>query len=305
MRKKYLKHWLLLINMGFKSLYEKNWKRLMIVPIIFLIFSIFILGSNYASTGDFIEKDISLKGGYLLTIEGSVKLDLESTEESLSKIMNDQVKMRKLSSLGSGGVVGYSFEYAGDDIDGLIDEAGQMVGTTDRERMSIEEISSAISKRFWDGTIRAILVAIAAMAGVVFLYFRKVVPAIGIVISGISNIIGTFAIMSLLGISISASGIAAILMLLGYSIDSNIVLTARALKRKELSVKDRIYSAIKTGMTMSITSIVALTVLYIASPAAILKTISLILIIGLLLDLMFTWIQNAGILRIYLRGAKK
>jgi preprotein translocase subunit SecF len=202
-------------------------------------------------------------------------------------------------------VVGYSFEYAGEDIDSLIDEAGQMVGTTDREKMSIEEISSAISKRFLDGTIRAILVAIAAMAGVVFLYFRKLVPAIGIVISGISNIIGTFAIMSLLGISISASGIAAILMLLGYSIDSNIVLTARALKRKELSVKDRIYSAIQTGMTMSITSIVALTVLYIASPAAILKTISLILIIGLLLDLMFTWIQNAGILRIYLRSAKK
>ena len=277
----------------------------MIIPIVFLIFSIFILGSNYASTGDFIEKDISLKGGYLLTIEGSVKLDLKSTEESLSEFMNEQVKMRKLSSLGSGGVVGYSFEYAGDDIDSLIDEAGQRVGTTDRERMSIEEISSAISKRFWDGTIRAILVAIAAMAGVVFLYFRKLVPAIGIVISGISNIIGTFAIMSLLGISISASGIAAILMLLGYSIDSNIVLTARALKRKELSVKDRIYSAIKTGLTMSITSIVALTVLYIASPAAILKTISLILIIGLLLDLMFTWIQNAGILRIYLRRSRE
>jgi preprotein translocase subunit SecF len=291
--------------MGLKSIYEKNWKRLMIIPIVFLIFSIFILGSNYASTGDFIEKDISLKGGYLLTIEGSVKLDLKSTEESLSEFMNEQVKMRKLSSLGSGGVVGYSFEYAGDDIDGLIDEAGQIVGTTDRERMSIEEISSAISERFWNGTIRAILVAIAAMAGVVFLYFRKLVPAIGIVISGISNIIGTFAIMSLLGISISASGIAAILMLLGYSIDSNIVLTARALKRKELSVKDRIYSAIKTGLTMSITSIVALTVLYIASPAAILKTISLILIIGLLLDLMFTWIQNAGILRIYLRRSEK
>jgi len=58
-------------------------------------------------------------------------------------------------------------------------------------------------------------------------------------------------------------------------------------------------------MTMSITSIVALTVLYLASPAAILKTISLILIIGLLLDLMFTWIQNAGILRIYLRSGGK
>ncbi len=291
--------------MGFKSLYEKNWKRFMILPIGFLIFAVFILGSNYASTGDFIEKDISLKGGYLLTIESSVRFDVDSAEDSLSELLNEQVKIRKLSSLGSGGVVGYSFEYGGDDIDTLMIEAGSIAGTSDRNRMSVEEISDAISERFWKGTIRAVLFAIAAMSTVVLLYFRKIVPAIGIVISGISNIIGTFAIMSLLGISISASGIAAILMLLGYSIDSNIVLTARALKRKELPINERIYSAIKTGMTMSITSIVALSVLYLTSPAAILKTISLILIIGLLLDLMYTWIQNAGILRIYLNRRHK
>jgi len=272
----------------------------MILPIGFLIFSLFILSNNYAATGDFIEKDISLKGGFLVTIESSKVIDISSAEEELSASLNEQVKIRELSSLGSGRIVGYSFEYAGEDIDTLISEAGTLVGNTNRDGMSLEEISSAISERFWKGTIRAIMVAIGAMSLVMFLYFRKLVPALGIIISGVSNIIGTFAVMSLLGISISASGIAAILMLLGYSIDSNIVLTARALKRKEMVLKERIHSAIKTGLTMSVTSIVALFVLYLASTAAILKTISLILIIGLLLDLMYTWIQNAGILRMYL-----
>jgi preprotein translocase subunit SecF len=272
----------------------------MILPIGFLIFSLFILSNNYSTTGDFIEKDISLKGGFLVTIESSKVVDISSAEEELSASLNEQVKIRELSSLGSGRIVGYSFEYAGEDIDTLISEAGTLVGNTNRDRMSIEEISSAISERFWNGTIRAIMIAIAAMSIVMFLYFRKLVPALGIIVSGVSNIVGTFAVMSLLGISISASGIAAILMLLGYSIDSNIVLTARALKRKELALNERIYSAIKTGLTMSVTSIVALFVLYLASTAAILKTISLILIIGLLLDLMYTWIQNAGILRMYL-----
>ncbi len=272
----------------------------MILPIGFLIFSLFILSNNYAATGDFIEKDISLKGGFLVTIESSKVIDISSAEEELSASLNEQVKIRELSSLGSGGIVGYSFEYAGENIDSLMEKAGTLVGNTNRDGMSIEEISSAISERFWKGTIRAIMVAIGAMALVMFLYFRKLVPALGIIISGVSNIIGTFAVMSLLGISISASGIAAILMLLGYSIDSNIVLTARALKRKEMVLNERIHSAIKTGLTMSVTSIVALFVLYLASTAAILKTISLILIIGLLLDLMYTWIQNAGILRMYL-----
>ena len=272
----------------------------MILPIGFLIFALIILGNNYTSTGDFIEKDISLKGGFLLTIESLMPIVISVAEEELSDSLNEQVKIRELSSLGSGGIVGYSFEYAGDDIDTLMNEAGNLVGNTNQDRMSVEEISSAISERFWNGTIRAILVALGAMSAVMFLYFRKLVPALGIIVSGVSNIIGTFAVMSLMGISISASGIAAILMLLGYSIDSNIVLTARALKRKELALNERIYSAIKTGLTMSVTSIVALFVLYLASTAAILKTISLILIIGLLLDLMYTWIQNAGILRMYL-----
>ena len=90
-------------------------------------------------------------------------------------------------------------------------------------------------------------------------------------------------------------------MLLGYSIDSNIVLTARAIKNKHQKLDERIYSAFETGMTMTLTSIVALTILYLTRSAEILKIISVTLIIGLLFDMVNTWIQNAGILRYTLK----
>tara|TARA_Y100000310_G_C20676021_1_gene813078 strand:- start:1696 stop:2577 length:882 start_codon:yes stop_codon:yes gene_type:complete len=293
--------------MGLKSSYEKNWKKLMILPIAVMIISLIILGNNYAQTGEFIERDITLKGGVLLTVESSNVIDISDSEQLLEDNIGEQVRIRELKSLGSANIVGYSFEYAGDDVDALKSEVSNLLGDISSDKMSLEEISSAISERFWQGTIRAISIAILLMSVVVFLYFRLAIPALAIILSGVSNIIGVLAVMTLLGMNISTSGIAAILMLLGYSIDSNIVLTARVLHRKELELNDRILSAIKTGLTMSVTSIVALFVLFLASPAAILKVISGVLIIGLLLDLMNTWIQNAGILRWYFtkRGVKR
>ncbi len=283
--------------MSFKSSYNKNWKKIMILPVLILVISLGILGNNYSTFGDFIEKDVSLKGGYSVTVE----TEKEFSPAEVEDMLGGDISVKKLRSIATGNALGYTIEYGGNNIDSFLNEVESLFEVSE---YSIEEISPAISQRFWEGTLKAISVAIIAMSLVVFLYFRKVVPALAIVLSGISNIIGTLAAISLMGINLSASGIAAILMLLGYSIDSNIVLTARVMKNKRDSLEDRITSAVKTGLTMSVTSIAALTVLYLTSTAEILKIISLTLIIGLLLDVLNTWIQNAGILRLYL-GDKK
>ena len=271
--------------MNIKKFYNKNWKKLMILPIFLFLLSCTILYSNYLSTGEFINKDVSLKGGYLITI----KTDVELSEEYNS---------RELVSVGSGKKLGYTVEYGGNNIDEFM---MQLSAEAKSNEYSIEELSPSIANRFWDGTIKAVSIAIMAMSGVMLLYFRKLVPAVGIILAGISNIVNTLAVLTLLGINLSSSGIAAILMLLGYSIDSNIVLTARAIKNKHQKLDERIYSAFETGMTMTLTSIVALTILYLTSSAEILKIISVTLIIGLLFDVVNTWIQNAGILRYTLK----
>ena len=92
---------------------------------------------------------------------------------------------------------------------------------------------------------------------------------------------------------------AALLMLLGYSVDSDILLSTKVLKRHSGSLMERIYSAIKTGLTMEITTLAALTVLYVVAPASTLKMIATVLIIGILIDLPSTWLMNAGVLRWY------
>ena len=49
-------------------------------------------------------------------------------------------------------------------------------------------------------------------------------------------------------------------------------------------------------------SLAALTVVLVLTQSDVLKQIMLILLIGLLADIINTWIQNAGILRWYMEG---
>jgi len=94
-------------------------------------------------------------------------------------------------------------------------------------------------------------------------------------------------------------------MLIGYSVDTDILLSTRVLKRKEGSIMDRVYNAMRTGLTMSATTLSAVLVALIFVQSEIVKQIMIILFIGLLVDLIMTWIQNVGILRIYLEKKRK
>jgi preprotein translocase subunit SecF len=104
--------------------------------------------------------------------------------------------------------------------------------------------------------------------------------------------------VNLLEIKLSTAGIAAFLMLIGYSVDTDILLTIRVLKQKDdLSFDERIYGAIKTGGLMTITALAAVGTVLFFTNSDILFQIMLILFIGLCVDLVNTWIQNVSILR--------
>ncbi len=98
-------------------------------------------------------------------------------------------------------------------------------------------------------------------------------------------------------------------MLIGYSVDTDILLTTRILKRKEGTVTQRAKEAMKTGFTMAVTSISAMVTLYlvvifIIPSAQTLADIAAVLIMGLVADIMTTWLMNLGILRWYVEDRK-
>ena len=78
--------------------------------------------------------------------------------------------------------------------------------------------------------------------------------------------------------------------------------TSRMIKDKKHSIMNRIYSAMRTGLTMAFTTITVVFITLILVQSDVVKQIVLILFIGLLVDLIMTWLQNAILIRLWLEG---
>ncbi|MFW6231231.1 MAG: protein translocase subunit SecF, partial [Nanoarchaeota archaeon] len=159
---------------------------------------------------------------------------------------------------------------------------------------------STLGERFFRQSLIALVFAFVFMGIVVFFSFKTLVPSAAVILSAIFDLVVTMAIVNIIGMRISTAGLAAFLMLIGYSVDTDILLTSKIIRGKKEAIMVNIYDAMGTGMLMTFTTIAALTVGIIFSNSEVLTQIMTIVLIGLLVDLISTWIQNAGILRIYM-----
>ncbi|MBW3004458.1 protein translocase subunit SecF [Candidatus Woesearchaeota archaeon] len=296
--------------MGIKSklihIYDKRYKELMIFTIVLLFLAIGVLGYNYATTGEFVQKGVSLKGGITLTIPTTTEIDTVALESDLhDKLPKADIEIRRLTEAGM--LKSIIIEASDTDEDQLKQAViASHIIELNEDEYTIESMGSTLGASFFRQTIVAIILAFLAMGIVVLITFRSVIPSLFVILAATSDILCTLATVSLLGMKLTTAGVAAFLMLIGYSVDTDILLTSRVLKRKEGSVFDRILGSMKTGMTMSLTSFVAALLAYIFTSSDVIKQIMIIIVIGLFFDMLNTWIQNTGILRWHLeKKAKK
>jgi len=114
--------------------------------------------------------------------------------------------------------------------------------------------------------------------------------------------------MAFFGIPVSLSSIASLLMLIGYSIDTDILLTTRVLKKKEGTARERATDSMLTGMTMTSTALAAAAVMLVISlfnQMTVIFDIAIILVGGLAGDIIGTWLWNAPILLWYAEHKEK
>lgn len=290
-----------------RSFYDKNYKPLLIIPFLLLLAAIILTGIKIAKTGDFINRDVSLKGGVTITIPVKTALSPEQIEASLKNIFpKNDISVKSLSQFGAQKGIIIEADIEEKDINAAISIVEK---TADlklaKKDYTVEVVGSSLGQSFFREVISALVIAFVFMAVVVFLYFRTFVPSLAVILAAFSDIFVTLAIINLLGVKLSSAGIAAFLMLIGYSVDTDILLSTRVLKRKEGSVIDKVISSVKTGLTMTATAVTAAFVAFILTPSEVIKQIMLILIIGLLVDVVNTWIQNVGILRLYVERKEK
>jgi len=250
---------------------------------------------QYAVTGDFINKGISLKGGVTVTIPEHTA-DIIELEKNLEQTFPDgDILIRRLTQ--KKGIVIDASDIIPDQ---LVEQIVQFMPELTLDDYSVEVIGSSLGSSFFKETFLAIILAFLFMGLVVFITFRTFIPSVAVILAAFSDIVVTLAIFNLTGMKLSTAGIAAFLMLIGYSVDTDILLSAHLLKRKNAGLMERLKSAFKTGITMSVTTISAILVALIFAQSETIRQIMIILLIGLIIDIVMTWIQNAGILRWYL-----
>ncbi len=174
----------------------------------------------------------------------------------------------------------------------------------------IESVGSTFSVANQGQAVIAVIIAFIGMAITVFIIFRSPVPSAAVVMSAFADIVFAMAMMNVFGIQLTFGTLAALLMLVGYSVDTDILLTTKVLgERKYLEKK--IATCRTTGLTMTGAAIVAFTVLFLVSsfagvfgmsPIPVLASISIVMIFGLIADVINTWFFNAGLLKWYMES---
>lgn len=289
----------------FQTIYEDQYKKLIFIPFLILLVAITIILVNVAQTGDFVNKGYSLEGGISITViaENVNVQELESALQSALPVA--EINVRELSEAGS--TRGFTVESnMHDNGEAIINELDKLSpGLSDSDRISITTMGSSLGASFFKDAIIAIIIAFIFMSIVVFIIFKKASPSLAVILCALSDIVVTIAAINVLGIKLNTAGIAALLMLIGYSVDTDILLSTRVIKEKKGKVMTRIYRALKTGLTMNATTLVTVVIGLILSQSTELSQIFLILLIGLIIDIINTWIQNVGILRMYLEKKAK
>lgn len=166
----------------------------------------------------------------------------------------------------------------------------------------IDQIGANFGATLQSQAMIAVLFAFIGMAVVVVIVFRKIIPAVTVVSAAIADITITAACMNIFGIELSLATTAALLMLIGYSVDSNILLTTKTLKRSG-KLDEKIAGAFRTGIIMTTTTLLAMITMFVVAVIGQVPTlynIGAVLIFGLISDIIFTWLFNAGVLKIYL-----
>ncbi len=244
--------------------------------------------------GEWFLKGMTLRGGNQLTVNIPRDEDVDARElelyfdkrgiESEIRVSTSPTERRLVVRTGP--------ETTEQDMIDLLEEKGFEIVD-----YSFNRVDPSLAEGFWQQSRLALIAAFIFMGIVVFFVFRDVIPFVAIIYAVSVDMIAVLAIMQLFEIPLTLASFAGLLLVIGYSVDSDVVLVTRVMKRRKGSISHRTFSAMKTTMAMMVTTLSALVVLYITTTAQALREVAVVLIIALIIDFISTWFGNASIIR--------
>ncbi|MFB6296028.1 MAG: protein translocase subunit SecF [Halobacteriales archaeon] len=268
-------------------------RQLMAVPVIVLSLALLVIGGLYVTTGAPVNPGVEFTGGVELQVQASggeaaIQSAYDRPVTSIREVQTSDDAYIVTFQTGTGAGANATR------LEGIARESGFNV-------TAVQETSASFGASTQRLAVLGVVGAFVGMSIMIFILFRTAVPSFGVVLSAFSDIAVPIAIMNLVGIKLSLGTVAALLMLIGYSVDSDILLTNQIIRRRG-QFYESTYRAMRTGVTMTLTSLSAMIVMAIVATffgIELLAAIGTVLAFGLVTDLMNTYMFNVALLRWY------
>jgi len=263
-------------------------RQLAAVPLAILALALLIIGGAFVLTGTPVDLGIEFTGG------SEVRFDPGGDSEAEIEETFSEVEVASLRSVANEYEVVVGPDVDTDRIERLAEEAGYEV-------LSIESRSAAFGSEAQGQALIGLAIAFLGMSVLIAVIFRTFVPSLAIVASAFSDIVIPLALMNVFGIDLTLGAVAALLMLIGYSVDSDILLNNHILRRHG-DFYESTFRAMRTGVSMTLTSIAAMVTMALVAwlfGIGLMNEIALVLVFGLTADLLNTYLLNLSLLRWY------
>jgi preprotein translocase subunit SecF len=272
-------------------------QQMVVIPLVLLAIALGILGYSMITTGYPVKPGIDFSGGTAVTI---------FTSDSAAILEETFSGYPLVTPIGEGINNGKYLKFGPMD-DATFSSLAALINQKYPDA-KVDQIGASFGQTLQQQASIALIFSFIGMAIVVFIAFRTFVPSSAVVLSAFADITMTAAVMTVVGIELTLATTAALLMLIGYSVDSDILLTMRVLKRQG-KLDEKLAGAFRTGIIMTTTTLAAVAAMWAVTffgNVPVIPEISAVLFIGLVIDIMNTWLTNAGIIKWYVqkRGGK-
>ena len=266
-------------NINFVSKFKKA-NFISIIIFVSSIILIFFKGLNYG---------LDFKGGTLIELRTETSIDTSLIREALRTMNLGDVNVKKFGKKGDYLI---KVEQKNSNNSSLIPEIKKTLSdylNTDVDFRRVENVGQKVSSELLQSSVIAITLALAAMLFYIWVRFEWQF-SVGSIIALFHDVTITLGIFSLLSLEINLSIIAAVLTIVGYSMNDTVVIYDRIrenlLKYNKISISDianlSINETLARTIITSVTTLLALFSIYILG-GEILRGFSFAMILGVII----------------------
>ncbi|MCS7093673.1 MAG: hypothetical protein RMJ18_00590 [Candidatus Aenigmarchaeota archaeon] len=270
------------------------------IPLILLTIFLAVSINHYIKNGEFFIRDLDLKGGTSISFLTEKEVSIQNVslilgefgEKTLISISKTEKEYSVKITLPS--------EIPYENVTEIIKKSD-----LDPKDISVQFIGPELGTAFFSQVVYLLSIAYVLVFIGNFFIYRRISVATTILLSSFANIIYIFGMTTLLNIPITFAGFTSILLVIAYTIDSNILLSTKLLGSKIEEFYEQYKKTLITGVTISSSLILSMIIVLIFSDSPFLNNIAQVLLIGFAVDLINTYLLNAGIIEVSVFGKKR